>query len=337
MIRPRRSHEISNPHLTISWPLPFYREVRIGLAWPEQLRKLFLELKPDLIHIATPGPLGFFAIASGRRLSVPVVSSYHTNFDGYLKHYAADFLQPGLVAYLRYLHNRTAVTFVPSESTRLHLQNRGFRHLEIWSRGIDSQMFNPRFRDVALRRSLGLGESDVLLLYVGRLAHEKGLPDLLNAYTRLHGRSSREGNKLCLALVGGGPLATRMKDSPAAAVHLAGYQDGELLARWFASADIFAFPSRSETFGNVVLEAQASGLPVLGFDCPTMRERVTPKIDGLLVTNVDEFVDGLDQLTKAPAFRKRLGEAGRIRAATQDWDAIFDRLESRYRDLAGVQ
>jgi glycosyltransferase involved in cell wall biosynthesis len=329
VIRPRQGAERVAPDLVAAWPLPFYKEVRLGLATRRELRGRFAHFKPDLVHVATPGPLGLIAVQVARRMRIPVVSSYHTNFDWYLKHYALGPLEPVLAGYLRWFHNATALTLVPSQSTRMRLAEQGYRNVEIWSRGIDTQQFHPGLRDNGLRRSHGLEENDILLLYVGRLAPEKGLPTLLDVFERLPA-SLTETRRIRLALVGGGPMASTLQARHLNDVHLAGFQEGTSLARWFASADVFVFPSLSETFGNVVLEAQASGLATVGFDCPTLRERIDSGVDGLLVPDRDGFARAVEQLCRDHEFRRRVGLAARARALRQDWDSIFDELEGRY-------
>jgi glycosyltransferase involved in cell wall biosynthesis len=329
VIRPRQGAERVVPDLAAAWPLPFYPEVRLGLATRRKLRERFAFFKPDLVHVATPGPLGLIAVHVARRMHIPVVSSYHTNFDSYLKHYALGLLEPALASYLRWFHNCTALTLVPSQSTRARLAEQGFERLEIWSRGIDTQQFHPELRDSGLRSSLGLDRTGILLLYVGRLAPEKGLPTLLEVFERLPAQLG-EGRSICLALVGGGPLDSALRARRLAGVHLVGFQEGNSLARWYASADIFVFPSLSETFGNVVLEAQASGLATVGFDCPTLRERIRSGTDGLLVAQCDTFAAAVKQLCQDHELRSRIGLAARARAEAQDWNSIFDELEGRY-------
>jgi glycosyltransferase involved in cell wall biosynthesis len=329
VVRPRQGVERTSPDLVAAWALPFYREVRIGLASRRELRDRFASFKPDLVHVATPGPLGLAAVQAARRMRLPVVSSYHTNFDWYLKHYAMGPLEPVLAGYLRWFHNSTALTLVPSQSTKTRLLEMGFRNVEIWSRGIDTHQFKPDLRDNDLRRSIGFDENGILLLYVGRLAPEKGLPALLDAYGRLP-TSLTEPRHIGLVLVGGGPLAASIEARHLRGVHLAGYQEGAALARWYASADVFAFPSLSETFGNVVLEAQASGLAIVGFDCPTLRERIDNGTEGFLVPDSDGFARAIEDLCRDQELRRRFGVAARTRALLQDWDSIFDELEGRY-------
>jgi glycosyltransferase involved in cell wall biosynthesis len=334
VIRPRQKRERPGRLLVYGMPLPFYRQVRIGVASPLHVRRLLAGLAPDLIHIATEGPLGWSALLAAWSLGVPVASSFHTNFDHYATHYGFLGLEHLAFGCLRWFHNRTLVTLVPSQATRQRLLAGGIRRVEIWSRGVDSQLFNPRHRDPALRASLGLGEDGLLILYVGRLALEKNLNALFQAYTRLRQMATGElRERLRLALVGSGPLSEGLRASGLPGVILPGVMHGLDLSRWYASADVFAFPSLSETFGNVVLEAQASGLPVVGFDCQGVNERVTPGKDGLLVPIEDDLAPALLRLCEDSEMRKRFSAAARAKAEQQDWRPIFDELEGRYRQL----
>jgi glycosyltransferase involved in cell wall biosynthesis len=330
VISPRRRDEPDRIDLVYGIGLPFYKEVRVGIAGPCRVASMLRRLRPDLVHIATEGPLGFSALLASRWLGLSVASSFHTNFDHYAAHYGFFGLQKIAFAYLRWFHNHTRVTLVPSKATQARLLSDGVKHVEIWSRGVDAKLFNPSHRDVELRQSLGLGPDDPLLLYVGRLAPEKNLGVLLEAFARLrHGL----GERLRLALVGRGPELTALSRAALPEVCLAGEQHGLELSRWYASADVFAFPSLSETFGNVILEAQASGLPVVGFDCQGPNERVTPEVDGLLVPVGGDLVPPLRRLCEDRALREGMGRAARAKAEGQDWQPIFDELEARYLGL----
>jgi glycosyltransferase involved in cell wall biosynthesis len=334
VVRPRQPAERFRSARVLGVPIPFYPELRFGLASAWRLCGLFRRTRPHLIHIATEGPLGLASITAARRMGVPVVTSFHTNFDQYLAHYGLGLLRPLVGAYLRWFHSHAGVTLAPSEGTRKRLLELGFDRVEIWSRGVDGQAFHPRFRDSGLRRRLGLKEEDLLLLYVGRLAAEKNLPALLDAFARLRKRVAVPGRRLRLALVGGGPLAETFRDSRLPDVVLPGVQVGEDLARWYASADVFAFPSTSETFGNVILEALASGLPVVAFDSPGVNERVLHDHNGLLVPPRGDLAEALATMCRDAALRRRLSEAARRSAESYDWEPIFDRLVSRYRQHA---
>jgi glycosyltransferase involved in cell wall biosynthesis len=331
ILRPRQPHEPAGPGLVHGMPLPFYPQVRVGVASPLRLAGLLAVQRPDLIHVATEGPLGWAALVAAATLGVPVASSFHTNFDQYLAHYSLGGLERLASAYLRWFHNHTAVTLVPTESTQRRLLADGFQRVEVWSRGVDAEHFHPRQRDEALRRRLALKPEDVLLLYVGRLAYEKNLPALMAAFARL--RRQTAGQRVLLGLVGDGPLAAGLRSQQPPDVVFAGEQHGQALARWYASADVFAFPSLSETFGNVVLEAQASGLPVAAFEGPALAERVTPEVDGLLVPPDGDLAVALARLCADRTLRQAWGQTARAKAVRQGWGAIFDVLERRYCDI----
>jgi glycosyltransferase involved in cell wall biosynthesis len=327
VIRPRQRHDNPSPDHVHGLPLPLYPQMRFGVASPVRLRNILRRHAPDLVHIATEGPLGLAALLAAISLNLPVASSFHTNYDHYLRHYGFGALGPLLFGYLRWFHNRTAVTLVPSEATRQRLLADGVRGVELWSRGVDADLFHPRHRDPVLRQELGLRPDDVLLMYVGRLAAEKNLGALLRAFVALR---QRLAGRVRLALVGHGPLAEPLRALDLPGVIFAGERHGTELSRWYASADVFAFPSLSETFGNVILEAQASGLPVVGIDCQAVRERVKDGCDGLLVPPGAEMTDALDELCRRRELRESLSAAARVKAERQVWGPIFDGLEERY-------
>jgi glycosyltransferase involved in cell wall biosynthesis len=335
VVHPRRPGESTGPDLVYGMGLPFYKEVLIGIAGPGRLMSKMRRLTPDLVHIATEGPLGWSALLASHWLGVPIASSFHTNFDHYAAHYRFFGIQRIALAYLRWFHNRTRVTLVPSKATQKRLLADGLQSVEIWSRGVDAKVFKPSHRDMQLRQSLGMSPDDPLLLYVGRLAPEKNLGSLLDAFARLRAiLPANASERLRLALVGAGPEAAPIIRAARPGVILAGEQHGLALSRWYASADVFTFPSLSETFGNVILEAQASGLPVVAFNCPGPSERVSPEVDGLLVPMGGDLMPGLMRLCEERGLRRRFGKAARAKAERQDWKPIFDELEARYLDLA---
>jgi glycosyltransferase involved in cell wall biosynthesis len=333
VIRPRQPFEGWTAERTLGLPLPFYPDLRFGLASRAALVRLLRHFDADLVHIATEGPLGWAALMAGRELGLPVATSFHTNFDHYLSHYRLGFLRPFVWRYLRWFHNQAAVTLVPSEGTRRRLLQARFRRVEIWSRGVDCRAFHPWKRDILLRQALGLRPDDVLLLYVGRLAPEKNLTVLLGAVKALRERFGTGDRQLRLALVGGGPLARWLAEQNLPAVLLPGLQRGESLARWYASADLFVFPSRSETFGNVVMEAMASGLPVVAFDSPGVNEQVVHGKTGLIVSATPELVEAIDLLSHEPQRRACMSKNARSAAESRAWEPIFDSLEQRYELL----
>lgn len=334
LLRPRQRGELPREHLVHGTPLPFYPQVRLGVASPSRVVQLFRRWQPDLVHIATEGPLGLSALSAAWWLKIPVASSFHTNFDHYASHYGFLGLEWLANCYLRWFHNRTRITLVPSQATRQRLLTGGFQRVEIWSRGVDGSAFHPSHRSDELRRSHQLRPDDPLLVYVGRLAPEKNLPVLLQAFSRLRAQIAPElRDRMKLALVGHGPLADSLQGAVPPGVILAGVQHGLELSRWYASGDIFAFPSLSETFGNVVLEAQASGLPTVAFDCQGVNEQVTSGLNGLLVPSEDDLLPALQRLCEDVNLRRSLGRAARERAEKLDWKPIFDDLEHRYLSI----
>jgi glycosyltransferase involved in cell wall biosynthesis len=337
VVRPSRPRERIAEDGAMGLSVPFYPQVRLGLALPWQLEQRYRRFQTELVHIATEGPLGLAALWAGGRRRLPIASSFHTNFDHYMTHYGLAGWEWCGRAYLRWFHNRCAVTLAPSRATQRRLLKRGFERVEVWSRGVDADLFNPRRRDRALRAALGLGETDVLLLYVGRLAAEKNLDALLAVHSQLQGMLGAAAPSVRLALVGDGPMHDSIMQRRLSGVHLAGARHGPELARWFASADIFTFPSQTETFGNAILEAQASGLAVVAFDYETTRERIVNGKDGILLHRVEEWPAALRCLVCDQLERKRLAAAARHTAERQGWGPIFDELERCYEGLIAAR
>jgi glycosyltransferase involved in cell wall biosynthesis len=314
--------------------IPFYPALRFGLASPLRVSRALASARPDLVHIATEGPLGLAALLAADQLGLPVAASFHTNFDYYAEHYGLGPLKRVIVGYLRWFHNRAAVTLVPSLGTRRRLHELGFRKMEIWSRGVDGTQFHPQFRDMGLRQALGLNADDCLILYTGRLAAEKNVMALIEAFVGLRARLDADTrDRVRLALVGDGPLAAPLRLLNVSGVVLPGMKHGKELSRWYASADVFAFPSVSETFGNVVLEALASGLPVLAYDCPGVNEQVIHEENGLLVPPGKDLTGGLLELIEQRGLRTRLALAARRTAEGRGWEPVFDRLQQVYGEI----
>ncbi len=334
IVRPRQAADAPALEYVHGVPIPFYPQLRFGIVSPVRLRGIFLRLAPDLIHIATEGPLGATALMAAAGLGIPVASSFHTNFDQYLAHYGITGFEAVAARYLAWFHNQTLVTLAPGEGACRRLQSMGVKRTGIWSRGVDRTVFHPGHRDPRLRAEIGLDDDGLLLLYVGRLAPEKNLLAALESFERLRRRAAEtERDRLRFVLVGSGPSATLLAARQIPGVILVGEKHGLDLSRWYASADVFVFPSRSETFGNAVLEAQASGLPVVGFDCQGVNERVAHAIDGFLAKNDSEFDTALAILCAERHRRQSYGSAARAKAESQSWPAIFDELEALYREL----
>ena len=229
------------------------------------------------------------------------------------------------MAYLRKFHNRTLMTMVPTEPLKRELLAAGFQHVTVVARGVDTQLFSPARRNAELRREWGVADDDLVVACVGRLAPEKNLPVLLQAFEAIQ----RDNARARLLLVGDGPMRAELVARLPQAV-LAGQRRGEDLAAHYASADLFLFPSLTETFGNVTTEAMASGLPVLAFDYAAAAQLIRPGHNGMLVPfgDGDEFVRTAVQLSRSAARRHALGRGARERALAQDWADIIARFET---------
>ena len=331
LVRPRQADDTAPNDdqllLTRGWPLPGYAGLQWGQSSLHKLLRRWQRNRPDVLYIATEGPLGLSALRAARRLGIPVVSGFHTNFQQYSDHYGFGLLTRLLTGYLRWFHNRSRLTLVPSPSQRLELQRRGFERLELLARGVDGQLFHPARRSAALRAEWGLGEDEIAVLHVGRLAAEKNLQLLTRAFRQLQGDLPQQ--RLRLVLVGDGPLRAQLQAELPEAL-FCGVQRGEALAAHYASGDLFLFPSLSETFGNVVLEALASGLAVVAFDQAAAAQHIRHGHNGALATPGDEaaFIESARWLLEDPESLRRVRLNARQHAGKQGWPAIVERFES---------
>lgn len=310
-------------------PIPGYAGLRFGLPAARLLRRRWRAERPDVVQVVTEGPLGASAIAVARELNIPVVSEFHTNFHAYSRHYRLGWLESLVAAHLRRLHNRSALTLVPSHQLGIDLLRRGYRQVRVVARGVDMQLFDPARRSDALRASWGAAADDLVVAHVGRLAPEKNLPLLHTAFAEI--RRHVPGARLLL--VGDGPSRRQLeKDHPHSI--FAGMRHGEDLAAHYASADLFLFPSMTETYGNVTLEALASGLPLVAYRMAAAAELIRHGHNGMLADPGagDQFVRAALDLVTRPAARARIATAARQSVASHDWERIHDRLEAALRE-----
>ena len=319
----RHYHEV----LMRGLPIPRYPQLKMGLPARRALTQLWTTRRPDVVHIVTEGPLGWSALLAAQHCRLPVVSDFRTNFHAYSRHYGVAWLRKPIMAYLRKFHNRTASTMVPTEALRRELQDCGFRRLRVVSRGVDTQLFHPGRRSDALRLSWGAAPQTPVVLCVGRLAPEKNLDTLLAAFDAMR----RHDGTMRLVLVGDGPQRDSLRQRCPGAV-FAGVRRGEDLAAHYASADLFVFPSVTETFGNVVPEAMASGLALLGYDYAAARQLVQHGDNGLLARYEKEadFLAGAVRLATDPAAARAMGLKARATASRLDWGRIVDAVEAEY-------
>jgi glycosyltransferase involved in cell wall biosynthesis len=306
-------------------PIPRYAGLKLGLPAKSALMRLWRERRPDVVHIATEGPLGWSALSAATRLRLPAATDFHTNFHTYTRHYGLGWLRAPIGAYLRKFHNKALCTLVPTEELRQDLQGAGYRNLLVVARGVDTALFHPCRRSSELRRQWGVADGDLVVLYVGRLAAEKNLSLVGEAYRRM-----REANpRARLVFVGDGPEREALQARFPEAIY-AGMRTGEDLARHYASADVFLFSSATETFGNVTLEAMASGLAVVAYDYAAARDHLRHGENGLLAPLDDarEFVRQAERLAVSPVDVARFGLAGRDTAERADWEDVHDRFEN---------
>ena len=304
-------------------PLPGYTGARVG--WPARglLHDCWAHHRPDVVYVATEGPLGWSAVRAARRLQIPVFSGFHTNFHSYSRHYRLGWLQPLIFHYLRVFHRRTRGTLVPNVDLRDHLQAVGLNNVSVLGRGVDSQLYTPARRCEALRRTWGVAENDLAVLYVGRVAPEKNLGLAVAAYRVMQQCSAA----MKFIVVGDGPLrATLQKAHPD--LLFCGVRTGEQLARHYASADVFLFPSETETFGNVTLEAMASGLVVVAYNYAAAHMHIRHGETGVLVPygEPQAFVDAAVQLACAPQPLGPMRQQARAYAASLDWQCVVERF-----------
>ena len=331
LVRPRQAHDplrLDDADLLLckGWPLPGYPDLQWGGISLHKLLRRWRRQRPDVIYIATEGPLGLSALRAARRLKIAVVSGFHTNFPQYAGQYGLGLLARLLTHYLRWFHRRSAVTLVPSISQRVDLERRGFTQLAMLARGVDACLFNPARRSQMLREAWGLAEQDLAIMYVGRLAAEKNLNLLKPCLQALQQRYPQQ--RLRLIMVGDGPQRASLEQQLPDAV-FCGAQRGQHLAEHYASGDVFLFPSLTETFGNVVLEAMASGLAVVAYDQAAAAQHVRHGHSGAVAMPGDQigFIDAACWLLEESETLRRVRLNARQHASRQGWPAIVEQFE----------
>lgn len=317
--------------------LPFYTDVRLGLPVGRRLKRRWQTERPDLVHIATEGPLGYAALRTAKALGLPVTSSLHTNFHTYMAFYRVGWLAAPVMRYLKWFHNHTACTFIPTGQQAEALSLSGFDRLAVLGRGVDTALFNPERRDAALRAQwsehsgLAAGDEPKVALHVGRLAPEKNLDLLLQTFNAM--RAARPD--MIGVVVGDGPERARLEKALPWAI-FTGMKREEQLARHYASADLFIFPSQTETFGNVLLEAMACGLICVSFDYAAGNYLIHDGRNGYLAPLGDDarFVKAAVDLVRAegPDMRQ-IGSRAREAAAAFDWARITRSFERHLNDV----
>lgn len=312
-----------------SFGLPGYREVRFGFPMRLVLQARWSRRRPDVIYVATETPLGASAITAARALGIPAASGFHTNFQQYVAHYRMPLLEKATLSYLRRVHNRSACTFVPSSDVIEQLDAQGFENLQLLPKGVDTKLFHPRKRSSELRRNWGLRPGGLAGIYVGRIAAEKNLPLVVETFREIQRRIPDFKG----VFVGDGPKLEELRRDHPEFVY-AGILRGEALAEHYASADLFIFPSLTETFGNVTLEAMASGLAVVAYDYAAARQHIVSGTNGFAAP-FDDREAFLALATEAAG--RDLGpvrEEARASARRVRWKKVVKHFETQLADLA---
>jgi glycosyltransferase involved in cell wall biosynthesis len=341
VVRPRQSNRdrpcvdrVYRELLCPGVPIPGYSLMRLGLPMVGKLLRVWRVDRPDVVHIATEGPLGYAALLAARKLRLPISSSFHTNFHSYSKHYGFAFLTRPALAYLRHFHNRTQITLSPTVELNAQLTAAGFKNMRLLSRGVNTKTFSPTHRDDALRAQWGVGPRDLAVIHVSRLAAEKNFPLLISSFEAIRARHPTAQ----FIVTSDGP-ARRKLETATPWIRFTGILSREDLARHYASADLFLYPSLTETFGNVVIEAMASGLPVVAFNYAAAARFIRHGENGWHVSLGDRagFVASAILLAADAGQRQRLGPAARQTAEGIPWDRVIDGFEADLREVAAQQ
>ena len=310
-------------------PLPRYPGLRFGLVSACRLQQAWKRDRPDAIYIATEGPLGWSALRAARRLSIPVASAVHTRFDLYMRDYGLALLEPVALRWMRRFHNRADVTLAPTRELEQFLEESGFERTKRLARAVDTARFDPQLRDPALRAEWGADPEEVVAIHVGRIAAEKNLALAVSAFRELqqHRPQAR------MVWVGDGPQRAALERHNPDFI-FCGVKRGEDLARHFASADMFLFPSLSETFGNVTLESMASSLATVAFDYGAAREHLVDGMHGACVTDEKGFIDAVVRIGCNDALRSAMGERARAAVTGLHPDRVAADFDALLRDIA---
>lgn len=313
-----------------SIPMPGRPEYRISTRFPKEAKTKLDEFNPDLIHIATPDYLGYKAVRWGVKHKKIIVSSYHTHFTGYLKYYRLGFMESLGWKYLRWFYGKCKHIYIPTRSMANTLNKNGIvGEMKIWARGVDTKMFNPDKRDEQWRKTLGLRPEDVVVSFISRLVLEKN-PGIYAETVKI---LKQQNPYVKPMIVGEGPAMDELKEILPTAIYT-GFLTGSELAKAYANSDIFFFPSDTETFGNVTLEAMSSGLPCVVANAVGSKSLVENNVNGFLieVLNKDGFVSKVGTLIDDKELRNRMGKASREKAKSYAWPRINQQLLAYYEE-----
>jgi len=307
-----------------------YPECRLTFPnYPEVSRQMD-EFEPDLIHVATEFSLGMMGLKYARKNNIMVTASYHTDLPGYMDYYGFPFLKPAVWKFLLWFHSFSRLNFAPSKHTENQLKQKGMENVRVWGRGIDINKYSPEFYNKKVREDFAKME-ELLLIYVGRIAPEKELDVLMDAAEIL----DRKNIPYKLLMVGDGPSRRMLEEKNLPNVKFSGYKSGNELQNLYSSSDIFVFTSRSETYGNVILEAMASGLPVVSVLEGGVKENLIDGYNGIACEpgSGQSFADGIEKFAKNESLRREMSQNARNHAKRMDWDTVFDGLFYEFKSV----
>ncbi|MDR7099369.1 glycosyltransferase involved in cell wall biosynthesis [Lysobacter niabensis] len=336
LVRPRQTTESADTpgaeheFLVRGAPLPRYPGLRFGLPSTRKLIAHWRISRPDAIYVATEGPLGWSALRAARRLGIPASTGFHTRFDEYMRDYGAAFLAQTALRWMRRFHNGADATLAPTRELQQFLQSNGFNDVALLPRAVDTTQFDPARRDNALRAQWGVGDDGLVAIYVGRIAAEKNLDLAVRSFRTLQ----KQRPDARFVWVGDGPTRAKLQQENPDFI-FCGIQRDETLARHFASGDFFIFPSHSETFGNVTLEAMASGVPPIAFDYGAAREHMRDEVHGAAIADGDDegFIRAVVRIATQPVLHAAMSRACREamlglrpEQVAADFDALLQAL-----------
>ena len=295
-------------------------DYRLPMGLPRRIRHDLAEFAPDIVQVSSPDPSGHRAVTWARKRGLPVLASVHTRFETYFRYYNMSWLEPGVEAILRRFYRRCDALVAPSESMAQVLRERRMNYdVGIWSRGVDRELFHSGRRDMAWRRAQGIGDDEVVVGFLSRLVMEKGLDVFSDAIDEL----VRHGVRHRVLIIGEGPARGWLENRLPGAV-FTGFMGGETLAGAVAGIDVLLFPSVTETFGNVTLEAMACGVPVVAAAATGSESLVDDRVTGRLIRPgaVHQFAEAVRGYIADPALRAVHGKAGEARSLEFSWDRI---------------
>ena len=326
-----KEREVYNIERFFSIKFFLYPECRIAFPNSFRVNSILQDFNPDAIQLMSEFNVGLAGLKYGKKYNIPTISNYTTNFSQYLNYYKLDMLNDPVWNYMRWFHNQNDLTLCPSEEIKTLLKNNGIINTSIFSRGIDLSKFNPNHKNYKFREEFNLNNK-LVFLYVGRVAPEKDLDTLINSYNKIHNKYKE---KIALIITGDGPYLDKCKNELPKDTIFIGFKKGDALSEIYASSDIFVFPSSTETFGNVVLEAMASGIPVIGADAGGVKNIITHRETGLKFKpkNSQELTLMMEELIEKRELREKLKAEALNMVSHKSWNKIFDNLLGNYEDI----